>query len=43
MSILTSHMTVTKNPQNVKIDVNICEPHYVNLFFCLNLLNSLHV
>ena len=49
MSILTSHMMVTKNPQNVhrkyfwailltfifdvKIDINICEPHYVNLFF----------
>ena len=49
MSILTSHMMVTKNPQNVhrkcfwtilvtfifdvKIDVNMCEPHYVNLFF----------
>ena len=48
-SILTSHMMVTKNPQNVhrkyfwailvtfifdiKIDVNICEPHDVNLFF----------
>ena len=46
---LTSHMMVTKNPQNVhrkcfwtilvtfifdvKIDVNMCEPHYVNLFF----------
>ena len=50
MSILTSHMMVTKNPQNVhrkcfwtilvtfisdvKIDVNMCEPHYANLFFC---------
>ena len=49
MSILTSHMMVTKNPHNVhrkcfwtilvtfifdvKIDVNMCEPHYVNLFF----------
>ena len=49
MSILTSHVMVTKNPQNVhrkyfwailltfifdvKIDINICEPHYVNLFF----------
>ena len=49
MSILMSHMMVTKNPQNVhrkcfwtilvtfifdiKIDVNTCEPHYVNLFF----------
>ena len=49
MSILMSHMMVTKNPQNVhrnyfwailltfifdiKIDINICEPHYVNLFF----------
>ena len=49
MSILTSHMMVTKNPQNVhrnyfwailltfifdiKIDINICEPHYVNFFF----------
>ena len=49
MSILTSHMMVTKTPQNVhrkcfltilmtfifdvKIDVNMCEPHYVNLFF----------
>ena len=48
---LTSHMMVTKNPQNghrkcfwtilvtfifdVKIDVNMCEPHYVNLFFLL--------
>ena len=48
-SILTSHMMVTKNPQNVhrkyfwailvtfifdiKIDVNICEPHDVKLFF----------
>ena len=47
MSILMSHMMVTKNPQNVhrkcfwtilvtfifdiKIDVNMCEPHYVNL------------
>ena len=46
---LTSHMMVTKNPQNVhrkcfwtilvtfifdvKIDVKMCEPHYVNLFF----------
>ena len=46
---LTSHMMVTKNPQNghrkcfwtilvififgIKIDVNMCEPHYVNLFF----------
>ena len=55
MSILTSHMNVTKNPQNVdrnyiwpilmtsmcdvKIDINICEPHYVNLFF-VNLLHS---
>ena len=50
MSILTSQMMVTKNPQNVhrkyfwailmtfisdvKIDINMCEPHYVNLFFC---------
>ena len=50
-SILTSHMMVTKNPQNVhrnyvwailltfifdiKIDINICEPHYVNLLFFL--------
>ena len=58
-SILTSHMMVTKNPQNVhrnyfwailltfifdiKIDINICEPHYVNLFFFVNLLRSLHV
>ena len=58
-SILTSHMMVTKNPQNVhrnyfwailltfifdiKIDINICEPHYVNLFFFVNLLHSLHV
>ena len=49
MSILMSHMMVTKNPQNVhrkyfwailvtfifdiKIDVNVCEPHDVNLFF----------
>ena len=49
MSILTSHMIVTKNPQNVhrkyfwailmtfisdiKIDVNMCEPHHVNLLF----------
>ena len=49
MSILMSHMMVTKNPQNVhrkyfwailltfifdiKIDINICEPHYLNLFF----------
>ena len=49
MSILTSHMMVTKNPQNVhrkcfwtilvtfifdvKIDINMCEPHCVNLFF----------
>ena len=48
-SILTSHMMVTKSPQNVhrkyfwailvtfifdvKIDINICEPHDVNLFF----------
>ena len=51
MSILTSHMMVTKNPQNVhrkyfwtilvtfifniKIDINMCECHYVNLFFLL--------
>ena len=50
MSILTSQMMVTKNPQNVhrkyfwailmtfisdvKIDINICEPHCVNLIFC---------
>ena len=50
MSILTSHMMVTKIPQkvhrkcfstilvtfifDVKIDVIMCEPHYVNLFFC---------
>ena len=50
-SILTSHIMVTKNPQNVhrnyfrailltfifdiKIDINICEPHYVNLLFFL--------
>ena len=49
MSILTSHMMVTKNPQNVhrkcfwtilvtfifdvKIDISMCEPDYVNLFF----------
>ena len=26
-----------------KIDVNMCEPHYVNLFFFVNLLNSLCV
>ena len=48
MSILMSHMIVTKNPQNVhrnyfwaillpfifdiKIDINMCEPHHVNLF-----------
>ena len=59
MSILTSHMMVTKNPQNVhrkcfwtilvififdiKIDVNMCEPHYVNLLFFVNLLYSLCV
>ena len=59
MSILTSHMMVTKNPENVhrkcfwtifvtfifdiKIDVNMCEPHYVNLFFFVNLLHSLCV
>ena len=58
-SIFTSHMMVTKNPQNVhrnffwailltfifniKIDVNICEPHYVNLFFFVNLLHSPNV
>ena len=46
MTILTSHMMMTKTPQNVhrkcfstilvififdiKIDVNMCEPHYVN-------------
>ena len=50
-SILTSHMMVTKNPQNVhrnyfwailltfifdiKFDIDICEPHYVNLLFFL--------
>ena len=46
-SILTSHMMVTKNPQNVHrnnfwailltfiFDINICEPHYVNLCFFL--------
>ena len=28
---------------DVKIDVNICEPHYVNLLFFVNLLHSLHV
>ena len=49
MSILTSHMMVTKTPQNVnrkyfcailmtlisdiKIDVSMCEPNYVNMFF----------
>ena len=59
MSILTSHMMVTKNLQNVhrkcfwtilvtfifnvKIDINMCEPHYVNLFFFVNLLHSLCV
>ena len=58
MSILMSHMMVTKNPQNVhrkcfwtilvtfifdiKIDVIMCEPHYVNLFF-MNLFHSLCV
>ena len=58
-SILTSHMMVTKNPQNVhrnyfwailltfifdiKFDINMCEPHYVNLLFFVNLLHSLHV
>ena len=54
-SILTSHMMVTKNPQNVHrnyfwaillifiFDINICEPHYVNLFFFVNLLHSLDV
>ena len=25
---------------DVKIDVNMCEPHYVNLFFFVNLLHS---
>ena len=25
---------------DVKIDVNICEPHYVNLFFFVSLLLS---
>ena len=25
---------------DIKIDVNICEPHYVNLFFFVNLLHS---
>ena len=55
MSILTSHMMVAKNPQNVhrkcfrtilvtfifdvKIDIDMCEPHYVNFFF-VNLLHS---
>ena len=28
---------------DIKIDINICEPHYVNLFFFVNLLHSLHV
>ena len=28
---------------DIKIDINICEPHYINLFFCVNLLHSLHV
>ena len=28
---------------DVKIDVNVCEPHYVNLFFFVNLLHSLCV
>ena len=28
---------------DVKIDINICEPHYVNLLFFVNLLHSLHV
>ena len=29
---------------DVKIDINICEPHYVNLlFFFVNLLHILHV
>ena len=53
MTILTSHMMVTKNPPNVhikcfwtvlvtfifniKIDVNMYEPHYVNLAVSLNL------
>ena len=27
---------------DIKIGINICEPHYVNLFF-VNLLHSLHV
>ena len=59
MSILMSHMMVTKNPQyvhrkcfwtilvtfmfDVKIDINMCEPHYVNYFFFVNLLHSLCV
>ena len=59
MSILTSQMMVTKNPQNVhrkyfwailmtfisdvKIDINMCEPHYVNLIVFVNLLHSPHV
>ena len=25
---------------DIKIDINICEPHYVNLFFSVNLLHS---
>ena len=49
MSILMSHMMVTKDPQyvhkkcfwtilvtfifDIKIDINMCEPHYVNFFF----------
>ena len=28
---------------DVKIDVNMCKPHYVNLFFFVNLLHSLCV
>ena len=58
-SILTSHMMLTKNPQNVhrkyfwpnfitficdvKIDINICEHHYVNLFSFVNILHSPNV
>ena len=25
---------------DIKIDINICEPHYVNLLFFVNLLHS---
>ena len=46
MSIFKSSMKVTKIGQkyflrvfgeimcDIKIDINMCEPHYINLFFC---------